>query len=579
MQPKTTWEQAQEALARGDFDQARELVIRLLRREPNNVQYWLFLSAVVRSDDERVKALKKALELDPDNPDALRGLAYYTGSEPPAAPQVLDLREHWQRGLRGQEVAVPGRGWRLYALAAGALLALVLLMLAGRALWERVRPRRYGTIALITAAPTTPRPSATPSPTLRPRFTPTPVPLEAQLPATYTPTPRYIATPHPVESYLLGLKALDRGDWEQAVLYFEDVLNLTDPAPDVYFYLGEAYRLGRQWDKAEAAFRQAMKVDPDFGPAYVGLARVLFERQRAEAPNRGLPEKTRREIETLFQKGLALDPNYGEGYLAKAQFELLGNQDPEAALKALQEAEALLPGSPLVAYWKARAYLSQGDLDKAREAIQQALDADITHLPTYLLYAQIALAQEDLETAARMLQTYRTYRPEAPEGIYWQARLAWEKEDYETAVALLEAVRDRLPARRAEILERLAEGYLRLGEPEKARPYAQAYYKLRGEQDFEAQMLMGRMWFALEKYGNAYQHFHRAVRLAQKAQDDARYYTALYWRARALSRLNQPAAARRDWQAILEGPEEYVPEAWKEEARAYLFPQTATPTP
>ncbi len=578
MAQKTTWEQAQEALAQGDYATARALIVRLLRRDPENVDYWLFFSAATPDPKERVQALEKVLQLDPDNPVARRGLAYYRGQKPPQSPLRLDLQAQWMKTFTQQQAqAVRVRTWRPYLMALGVLMGLLVLSVLGWATWERVRPRRFGTLPPRTILPTTPRPTRTPSPT--PRFTPTPIPLEQLLEATYTPTPRYLQTPHPFEAFRQALRALDRGDWEQAVFYLEDLLNLEGPTADAYFYLGEAYRKLGQWEEARQAYQRALEVDPNFGPALVGLALTQVERWEAENPDAPLPPEEQREIDARFQQALEASPDYGLGYLAWARFLLRHAQDPEAALERLEQAETLLPGSPLVAYWRAQAYLALGDLEQARAAVQQALERDITALPTYLLYARIALAQDDLTTAAQMLETYRRYRPDDPEGRFWAAELAWRQGDIEAAVDLYRDVLDALPAYRDTILERLVEGYLLLEQPEEALPLAEELLERRGEEDIRAHLLLGRVWYALERYGNAYQHVHQAVRLAEQAQDQELYYTALYWRARALSQLDQPDAARRDWQRILEAPEDFVPQAWKDEARAFLFPQTPTPTP
>ncbi len=579
MTQKTTWEQAQEALARGDYETARSLIVRLLRREPENVTYLLFLSAVTSDEAERLQALERVLRLDPENPEARRGLAYFQGAEPPEPARFLDLRTHWEKQVLVMEAEeAPRRSWRPYMLGLGVLFGVLVLTLVGRAVWEKVRPRQFGTIGRLTLVPTTPAPTLTPSPS--PRFTPTPVPLEMLLEATYTPTPYYLQTPHPFESFRQGLRAFEKGDWKDAVFYFEDLIRLEGPTADAYFFLGEAYRQMGQWQKAREAFQSALQVSPNFGPAYVGLALTELLAWEAENPDESLPTTVRKRVEQHFEKGLRMAPDYGEGYLQWAIYRLVYAQDPEGALELLKKADDFLGGSPLVAYWQARAYVTLQEWEKAREKVQQALERDLTYLPTYLLYAQVALAQKDLVTAEKMLETYRRYRPEDPEGRFWAARLAQARGDYEEALEHWLAIEKELPIRqRIQVWTDIARAYSALGEGDKAVDYAERVLKWKGEKDYEAQLVMGLAWFAAEKVGNAYLNFHEAVRLAEQADDLEAYYTALYWRAKALSLLDQEEAARRDWKAILEGPEEFVPEAWKEEARAYLFPPTATPTP
>ncbi|MFO3797191.1 MAG: tetratricopeptide repeat protein, partial [Anaerolineales bacterium] len=66
--------QAIEALRQGDKHQAREILTRLIRAEPENATYWVWLSAAVESEKERRYCLEKAYQIDPQNAAAQRGL-------------------------------------------------------------------------------------------------------------------------------------------------------------------------------------------------------------------------------------------------------------------------------------------------------------------------------------------------------------------------------------------------------------------------------------------------------------------------------------------------------------------------
>lgn len=58
----------------GDRETARQYLVQGLQAAPDNVQGWLWLSAVVEKPEERETCLRKALALDPDNAAARRGL-------------------------------------------------------------------------------------------------------------------------------------------------------------------------------------------------------------------------------------------------------------------------------------------------------------------------------------------------------------------------------------------------------------------------------------------------------------------------------------------------------------------------
>ena len=73
-QNTTTLARAIIAIKAGDMAAGQELLEELLQREPDNVSGWLWLSAAVRSDEERRHCLEQVLRIHPNHPQALRGL-------------------------------------------------------------------------------------------------------------------------------------------------------------------------------------------------------------------------------------------------------------------------------------------------------------------------------------------------------------------------------------------------------------------------------------------------------------------------------------------------------------------------
>ena len=63
----------------GQKAQAVSLIRHLLRQDPNNVLALLWLGGLAPSPDEGIAALERALQLDPDNQTARRGLAHRRG--------------------------------------------------------------------------------------------------------------------------------------------------------------------------------------------------------------------------------------------------------------------------------------------------------------------------------------------------------------------------------------------------------------------------------------------------------------------------------------------------------------------
>ena len=95
------FQEAVEALREGDKAKAKELLTKLLKEDQNNALYWNWLSAAVESTKERIYCLKTALQLDPENATAKRGLIIL-GALPPdesAQPFPLNRPRLWEEKL------------------------------------------------------------------------------------------------------------------------------------------------------------------------------------------------------------------------------------------------------------------------------------------------------------------------------------------------------------------------------------------------------------------------------------------------------------------------------------------------
>jgi len=64
------------AVKAGQNERAHDLLIRVVARDEQNAQAWLWLSGVVESLEDRRVCLKNVLDIDPDNATARKGLAW-----------------------------------------------------------------------------------------------------------------------------------------------------------------------------------------------------------------------------------------------------------------------------------------------------------------------------------------------------------------------------------------------------------------------------------------------------------------------------------------------------------------------
>ncbi len=78
-----TLEQAIAAIRAGDKNTGGQLLNQVLQTDPRNETAWLWMTAVVGSDEERRKILEYVLSINPDNETARNSLAKL---KPPASP-------------------------------------------------------------------------------------------------------------------------------------------------------------------------------------------------------------------------------------------------------------------------------------------------------------------------------------------------------------------------------------------------------------------------------------------------------------------------------------------------------------
>ena len=147
----------------------------------------------------------------------------------------------------------------------------------------------------------------------------------------------------------LWKRAYKKGDWTEVIRAMQEIIKLEPQAADAYYYIGEAYRFqGGLLGMRSRRISWRMRLDPDFGPPYVGMARAR------------LSETPMRMSCPLLDQAIRLDPNFGEAYLERAIVKLRDDNIP-GALADLGQANRHLPGSPLVYFHLAQARLRKGN--------------------------------------------------------------------------------------------------------------------------------------------------------------------------------------------------------------------------
>jgi tetratricopeptide (TPR) repeat protein len=581
----TLFQDAVNALRRGDKPRAKELLTLLLKGDQNNVTYWVWLSAAVDNTKERIYCLQTALKLDPENGTAKRGLILLGALAPDETIQPFPMNRSrvWEEKLLLTNEKPKEKG--LKALVKSPVTRLVGVVMIGVTLvsavvFNFVLPREAIMIPTETNTPG-PSPTFTTTPTVfGATAAPTksfvgPTPLWMLLPQTYTPTAIYVNTPRAAQSidqYRSAKAAYANGNWDEYIASMKLIIPLEPNSADIPYLIGEAYRFKGDADNALKSYNDALKIDSNFGPPYLGLARARL----LDDPNAN--------VEYLFDEAIARDPNFGEIYIDRARYYIF-HKDYKDAIADLDNASELMPDSPLVYMAYADAYLALDDKKKALEAAEKAYSLDSTEPLVYKMLGTLYIENEQYERAIEALNVYVIYATENDRAFALLGQAYYELEDYKTAVDNFNKAQALNPngLRKFYVYKGLAN--LELGNVDQAVEDLEKALEV-DEKSFEVNLGLARAYFIQEKFGST---FIQAEKLKSLAETDEETALALYWHALSQEKRGEMKEAVKDWQALFKMDEGAMTAEMRAEAEQHLKavvtptntpkPGTATRTP
>jgi tetratricopeptide (TPR) repeat protein len=207
-------------------------------------------------------------------------------------------------------------------------------------------------------------------------------------------------------------------------------------------------------DKSLEQFRLAIQYDPNYAPAYAGLANYygLAAGTGSIAPKDGW-----KLCEESAQKALALDPSSAEAHLALASKLMMYDWDWTGTERELQISVALDPRYPEVHNGLSHFYAYMERFDESIEEARRAEDLDPLGQRSALRRAYLLSRRFDLFLAEEeRASTENPAGMHEARAIVYRARKQYAQEVKESDQAL------RLEARSAEA-DRYARGYARGG--------------------------------------------------------------------------------------------------------------------
>lgn len=318
---------------------------------------------------------------------------------------------------------------------------------------------------------------------------------------------------------LLGDIHLERSRISRAEAAYRDALELDPSTGAALSGLGEAlFRAGR-YSEAQARFEAGAQKSPDDLPAKVGVAKskLMLERvEEALGSLRKLREAHASSVLVKYWLGRALeaagsreqaeeayrsavqrkdssDPMLVEAYIALAELE---NQQgkSEKASTTLAEARERFPSSSAIYRALGEVALTQGRNVEAKEQFEKALELDPEDLPARFKYG-VALAREGAhDRALEVFERVMAADPDFP-GLALERGLIYERlGKSDEALRQYEAARAKAPDD-PDLMLRLGCGYAQAGRPKEAEALLRKVLGMRPT-SAETQHCLGRALLA-----------------------------------------------------------------------------------
>ncbi len=152
--------------------------------------------------------------------------------------------------------------------------------------------------------------------------------------------------------------------------------------------------------QAEAAFRKALGIEPEFAPALLGLARVYMDPVRVSTQGLAAIEKARKTV----LAALRLDPELAGAYLELSRIRRSVDWDWQGSLEAAQKALGLQSGNADVLSNASTALFTLGKFEPAVMLLKEAIKRDPLVLQNF---QRLGLLYEFSGQHTEALQTYQ----------------------------------------------------------------------------------------------------------------------------------------------------------------------------
>lgn len=353
----------------------------------------------------------------------------------------------------------------------------------------------------------------------------------------------------------LALGYLRKGDIEKALTTAKELQQRFPDNPIPFNLLGAIHMAGNNMAEARNAFEQALKVNPDFGPAIINLARLderLGDFSKAEQRYKGLLAKEPNTMEAYLglaqvaaqrnapadaiswlEKARTIDPKairpglavidlyLREGKneravqvarelqskspdnpqaldaLARTQFAV---GDVESSIQTFRQVVSLSPKDPNAHYRLGKALQQTGDKAGSLTAFHQAISIDPDHLPSTIELVEDKLSAGHKDAAVKTARDWADARPNLPAGKMLLGDTLAQAGQLQQAIEAYSQAQDLKPTTEAQIA--LAKTWNAIGDHGKAISMMEDWLAQHPE-DAKVRLSLADMHLRLHKYKEA----------------------------------------------------------------------------
>lgn len=239
-------------------------------------------------------------------------------------------------------------------------------------------------------------------------------------------------TDDPVAIFNQGQDAHEKGDFDEAIKFYDKALAILPEFPEAEYQKGNALISLNKPLEAEKSFRKAVELREDWTLALASHGAVLVRLNQFK------------EAETVLLKAVELDEQNFPAYAALTELRLKTKAKPEVLQEMLAKIKVLTTGKvkPTASIWASRAALENaiGDKISAKTSLNRALESEPKNLFALAELANIAITDGDTQRVAEIVKTLTQLAPDLEDVKMLQAQSLLLNGKTDEAVKILDSV-------------------------------------------------------------------------------------------------------------------------------------------